>query len=261
MVANLQNVTITINSGEFATVTPGVIRQVRRLLQVETVKVIQQVERKQPGDNYVVRVDGRWGVPIAQAVQRIQAFWQYPVDGDILRKVWALINEETYKYPTRRTGRLGGSWRAYYRPPKKSGRSSSIPIGNRILPILPPGAGISFVNEAKYGSLMSRWSAMAALRQTIGKKVSKLKPHQPIKLDRLFNKITRSVLYHNTPRGYSTVTRIASRARRFALRAPVLIRAFDLPPTGGSQLKRISGISVTALRNIRISDITKQGRG
>ena len=250
-------VTISVNAGTFSNLTPGVMQQIRNVLVRETTKQIRYVQMRQPGEEYVVKVDDRWGAPITNAQWRIQAFWAYPANTDILKKIWALIQEETYKFPKRRTGHLLNSWRISVKSARQRqlGGGPGSPTTSAFPPMVEPGSGYTFINEATYGSLMSRWSAIMALRGSIAKaaKRGRIAP-------RRITALTRSVFYHNTPKGYSTVARIAKRARQFATKSPVLIRAFDIAPSGGT-LKRVSGVTVAFLRGVTITDIRRQGRG
>jgi hypothetical protein len=255
-------VTIKVGDPRFANTTPGMIKQVQDYLRRETVAEIRKVQQRQRGEDIVYRIDNRFDRPIIQSKWKIQAFWQLPGPGEILRKVWQLKDAETYKHVTRRTGRLGSSWRVFYkRPAPGPGRNPN--VAQQVSPSfpnsVPPGSTYTFINVAPYGSLMSRYSAIIALRGSIAKSVARTKPDKEARISGRVTQLTRSIFYQNTPRGYSTVVRI----RKAVTRGPklVTIRAFDLEPTGNlGNLKRISGIAVTFWRRLRSSDVAKQGR-
>lgn len=267
-------VVIKTDLGTFAKVTPGVIKQARQALIRETLKQIAFVERVQPGEEYVVRVDNKWADgkgrgSIQNAKGKIQAFWAFPANARVLQRIWQLIQQETYKYVARRTGTLGGSWLIFFkapqpggRPIKGKGRPEGVQVGANFPSEVAPGSGYTFLNKAEYGSLMSRYSAVKALRLSIAKAVTKTKDNQPLKLKRKLKKSFNTILYQNTPKGYSTVTRIAKLGRAFARNNPSTVRAFDLKEVKGSfsYLKRLSGINVTFFKGITRQDVIRDGR-
>lgn len=281
-----KTVTIQLTAPTFANVTPGVVKQAEEFLRSVTTDAILKVVRMQPGEPFIIRCDNRWDRRIPQATRKIQAFWQIPGSGRLLNTIWSIIQSETYRYPKRRTGHLGASWQVYVKTPLggisgalgrigyDAGNSlgGSIPrtqpkrVGTTFPENVVPGAVYTFLNVAKYGSLMSRYSAILALRGSIAKSVAKSKSDTNLRIDSRLKKLARSEFYKATPRGYSTVTRIKAAGRRAALKTQAIVKAFDIPAPGTrisgqfGYLKRLSGVSVTYFKYFKRSDVAKQGR-